>query len=188
MGALTRTRGQGRLLPWWIDTQDPEAARGNRMIRTVDPNFVVGRNGRTGRFEIWGPSLSAGGWVQLQEVRADDGTPFLGTVPWEQVVRVMLAARESAETAVDRVYEHNRRLDASRRAAQRNEFREKTHYFAKAVGREFHGDGRWNAADVSKGFHLADQGRTRPAREHVGGILVARDIGGKDKGRPCSSR
>jgi len=86
-------RNQGRMLPQWLDTRDAEAVRGSTRVRTVDRNLIVGRDRRRGVFQVWGPSLNAGGWLPICDCQDDEGRPFRGPVPWEVIVAALVQAR-----------------------------------------------------------------------------------------------
>lgn len=157
-------RGHGQAFPPWLDTQDPDAVRGTRFVRSVDPNLTVGRNRRDGSYMLWGPSVSLGGWVPIAVCQDDNGVAFAAPVPWELIVQ-----------GIRRQYDESERgLFAPQRAAaraeawkdrQRRDSAARTNatlrYAAKAVAGEIRGSGRFDARDLMEGVVCADEGRTK---------------------------
>lgn len=158
--SLTRLRNHGRALPGWLDTRDPEAARGTVRLRTIDANLVVGLDRRRGVFQVWGPSLSAGGWVALCDCQDDAGEPFRGSVPWEVILASLVRAR-GGELSADVAARHNERLQRSADAALDDRIVEGARFYARAVAGEREGWGRWDALEVEDAFRCADEGRSK---------------------------
>jgi len=147
-----RPRNNGRMLPAYLDAQHPEAVRGTTHVRTLDPNLVVGLDTRRTTFQVWGPSLAAGGWIAICDCQDDQGRPFRGTVPWERVCVALREAREG-ELSVDRAERENARLRAQTAAAADRELEEGAKYWARGIAGELHGWGRWDAADIARGWN-----------------------------------
>jgi hypothetical protein len=144
----------GGMFPAWLDTRDPEAVRGSNRVRAFDRNMVIGLDTRRWVYQLWGPSISAGGWVPIADVTDDYGQPLRGSgLVWDSVLLMVQRAREGAEAACDRVHAHNERLRASRLADMQADRRERTAYCAKAIGREVNGDGRYSAEDMVRGLN-----------------------------------
>jgi len=142
------------MLPVWLDTADPEAAKGSTRVRTVDRNLIVGVDRRRGVFQVWGPSLSTGGWVPICDCQDDGGRPFRGTVPWEVVVSALVQAR-GGELSADVVARHNEKLEQSQEAEFDRRVDEGARFYARAVAGEREGWGRWDAADVEAAYRKA---------------------------------
>lgn len=149
-----RAHGQGKALPWWLDTRDPEAIRGTTRLRTIDPNLIVGRNRKTKVFEVWGPSLHYCGWVAICECRDDQWNPWYANVPWERVVASLIEARDGM-LAPDRAAAHNERLQAEMDARERDRVREGVKYYRRHVQGQDRGYGRHSDQDVADGWHAA---------------------------------
>jgi len=149
---VTPTGGnQGRVLPQWLATTDPEALRGTQRLRTVDRNLIVGLDRRRGVFQVWGPSLSSGGWVPICDCQDDEGRPFRGFVPWDLIAAALIRAREG-ELSADIVERHNERLyaDEDRRVDERTA--DGAEFYARAVAGEREGWGRFAAEDVEAAY------------------------------------
>lgn len=160
MAVATKARGQGRMLPVWLDTGDPEAARGSVRVRTVDRNLIVGVDRRRGVFQVWGPSLQTGGWVPICDCQDDRGQPFRGTVPWEMVVGALIQAR-GGELSADVVARHNEALDRSREQELDRQVEEGARFYARAVAGEREGWSRWSTSDVEDAYRSANEGRSK---------------------------
>ena len=158
MRGFVTAGGTGRVLPAHLDTRGAEAVRGTNRVRAVDPNLIVGLDTRRGVHQVWGPSLSAGGWVPLMDVRDDLGVPYRGIVPWELVTAAILRGRAGGDQVADRIIRHNEDLVRRREAQQRAETGEKVRYCAHAVAREWSGDGRYSAEDMLAGLRQAESG------------------------------
>jgi hypothetical protein len=177
--SVARLQNHGRVFPYWLDLTDPEAVRGTRHIRTVDPNLTVGLDTRQHVYSIWGPSLSEGGWVQLLECRDDQWRPFRGFVPWELITAAIRRQMDDAERGIfvtDRVQEANQRREQRAEREQSEAYGDALDYAARAVSRELSGDSPWSAEDVVQGYHNAREGRSRAPRKqrHFGpGLPVA---------------
>lgn len=151
--AETTMQGHGRMLPVWLDTQHPTAVHGTARVRSVDREFLVGLDRRRMVFQLWGPSIYAGGWVALQDVTDDFGRPLPpNEIAWELLTAALIRGREEGLNAAERVRDHNARLQAQQEKAGADDRRERVGYFQKAVYRELDGDGRWNAQDVERGY------------------------------------
>lgn len=150
-GSVTRMSGHGKTFPTYFDTQHPEAIRGTTRLRTIDPNLIVGWNGREARLQIWGPSIAFGGWTPICDVADDYGKPYLQQVPWELILAALLEMREG-ELSSDKLV----RLDAERRAEldreQREMLAEGASYYQRGVSGELNGWGR-NLDTISAGWH-----------------------------------
>lgn len=160
-------RRQGRMLPVWLDTSDPEAARGSVRVRTVDRNLIVGLDRRRGVFQVWGPSLGVGGWVPICDCQDDLGRPFRGAVPWELVISALVQAR-AGELSADVVQRHNETLDRNRDAELDRRTQEGAEFYARAVAGEREGWGRWDASDVEAAYQRQVNGvKPAPSGRHV---------------------
>jgi hypothetical protein len=173
-----RPRRQGRMLPEWLDTADAEAAKGGQHLRRIDPNLVVGRNRRTEIYEIWGPSLSAGGWVPICECRDDDWEPYRGHVPWARIVQALVNAREgepACEVAARRNAEHAARMERERG----EELRAALKYARRAVSLDAQGSCPYPVQDVIEGYFNARDGRSKM---HAQGRVIV-DLAPRNVGR-----
>jgi hypothetical protein len=146
-----RPKNHGRTLPGYLDTQHPEAVRGTTHVRTLDPNLLVAWDPQRAAFVIYGPSLSAGGWVPICVCQDDLGRPFRGVVPWEIICATLRNAREG-ELSADIAARQNERMLAAADAARRRELEEGARYFARGIAGELEGWGRQDAADISRGW------------------------------------
>lgn len=155
-----------RIFPSWFDTSNPEAQRGTKFLRSVDPNLLVGFDTRKGCFTICGPSLSAKTWVPLTDCYDDQGRYFRAFVPWEKIaagVKQQMADAERGIFVVDRVKEHNARLDREKEAAFEDEVRSSMKYARKAIATEYDGASRWSGREVAEGYVMARDGRSKAA-------------------------
>jgi hypothetical protein len=159
-------KNQGRMLPYWLDTGDPEAQRGSTRVRSVDRNLIVGRDRRRGVFQVWGPSLSAGGWLPICDCQDDRGRPFRGTVPWELVVAALVQAR-GGELSADVAARHNEALDRAKDAELERQVEAGAKYYARAVAGEREGWGRWDYRDVEDAYRMAQEGGSKAAPRGV---------------------
>lgn len=157
MAVYQLPKNQGRMLPHWLDTRDPEAQRGSTRVRAVDRNLIVGRDQRRGVFQVWGPSLSAGGWLPICDCQDDTGRPFRGLVPWEVIVAALVQARGGALSA-DVAARHNDALDRSREEALDRQVDEGCRFYARAVAGEREGWGRWDHREVEDAYRMAQEG------------------------------
>lgn len=168
-------KNQGRMLPHWLDTGDPEAQRGSTRVRSVDRNLIVGRDRRRGVFQVWGPSLSAGGWLPICDCQDDRGRPFRGTVPWELVVAALVQAR-GGELSADVAARHNEALDRAKDAELDRQVEEGAKYYARAVAGEREGWGRWDYREVEDAYRMAQEGGSKAAprgvKHFVGGLTA----------------
>lgn len=170
-----RLFNHGHVLPGYVDTRDPEAVRGTNRVRSVDPNLLAvfnreqwGNDGVQGMYQVWGPSVDAGGWVPLLDVMDDYGKPYRGVIPWELVVAAIVRGREEGEGVIDRILAHNERLQAADEARRRNDCREGVRYFRRAIAGEVSGWGRWSAEDVARGYRSAkDSEKAAPVGQRV---------------------
>jgi len=160
------------MLPSWLDTRHPEAARGTTRVRSVDANLIIGRDLRRDVFQVWGPSLDAGGWVPLCDCQDDTGRPFRGAVPWELIVASLVQAR-GGELSVDVAARHNEALDRANDAALDRRLEEGAKFYARAVAGEREGWGRWDAAEVEDAYRMAMEGGGKAAPRGVKHFLPA---------------
>ena len=154
------------LFPSWFDTKNPEAQRGTKHLRAVDPNLLVGFDTRRGCFTICGPSLSARTWVPLTDCYDDSGRFYRGFVPWERIaVEIKRSMDEAARGifTIDKVAAHNRKLDDARDSVFENEVRNSMRYARKAVAQECDGASRWSGQEVAEGYLMARDGRSKRA-------------------------
>jgi hypothetical protein len=150
MGCL-KPRGQGRMLPHFIDTKDPEAVRGTYQLRRIDANLTVGLDRRRHVYQVWGPSLSAGGWVPICDGPDDDGRPYRGTVPWELICHALIQARDG-EPACDRAARENERREAELAARHGAEVTDALRFGRRAIAGERSGWGRWSGQEVAEAY------------------------------------
>ena len=154
------------IFPSWFDTKNPEAQRGTKHLRAVDPNLLVGFDTRRGCFTICGPSLSARTWVPLTDCEDDFGHYYRGFVPWEKIAVEIGRAMRDAERGiftVDKVQAHNRKLDAQKDSVFENEVRNSMKYARKAIAAECNGAARWSGQEVAEGYLMARDGRSKCA-------------------------
>lgn len=156
----------GCIFPSWFDTKNPEAQRGTKHLRAVDPNLLVGFDTRRGCFTICGPSLSAQTWVPLTDCEDDRGRFYRGFVPWERIAVGIKQAMDDAARGrftIDRVMEHNQKLDAQKDAEFAGMIRDSMRYACRAIAVECDGASRWSPQDVAEGFRMARDGRSKRA-------------------------
>jgi hypothetical protein len=159
-GGSVRPKNHGRLLPGWVDTSDPEAIRGSYQIRRIDANLVVALNRRSQVYEVWGPSITAGGWVPICECRDDEWRPYRGSVPWPLIVQALLNAREG-EPACEVAARRNEERAARDERQRGDELREALRYAHRAVNLECRGASPYPVRDVVEGYMNARDGRAK---------------------------
>lgn len=146
---MVRLQNHGRSWPHWMSAADLEARRGTIRVRAVDPNLICLRNERKGWWEVWGPSISAGGWVSLMVVCDDRGRAWTQNPPWELVVNAIVRGRERALSIADEVEAHNASVRAAQEKLDQDRGADGCEFFRKAVAGEAEGWGRWKADDVA---------------------------------------
>ena len=144
-------RKRNPYIPAHIDTADPEAIRGTARVRLVDPAWLIGFNTIRAVYELWGPSLERC-WCHLLDVRADDGTPFRGVVPWERIVAALQRGRDAGERLATETHEHNERLRAANNARESARLKDIVRYGHRGILAEQRGASRWASADVAEGY------------------------------------
>lgn len=155
---MTRFRNHGRMFPASFDTSDAEAKRGTARVQAIDRNLIVGRNTERGWYELWGPSISAGGWVLLLIVSDGQGRPYRANPPWDDVCAAILRGRNGAARIAEEVAEHNERVhEASMRAASERG-RDGCEFFRKAVVGEAEGWGKWSGDEVAAAYRRQTYG------------------------------
>lgn len=164
---MIRPRNQGRMLPFWLDTKDPEAKRGTVHVRGVDANLIVGLDTRRQVYMVWGPSLALGGWCAIFDCEDDRGRAFRGTVPWPLIVHELRVARDSEELSADRVQRLNDEREAASIRALQDEQYEAAVYCAKGVAGDLSGSGRHSPEDVLDGYWNARESRKAPPKGQI---------------------
>jgi hypothetical protein len=141
------------LLPFWLDTRDPEAVRGTARVRSVEPLWLAAldrrASARQGRpvYVVWGPQFTRGGWGPVCELGTVAGSP-----DWTGFVVAQQQARRGAERVVDRVLAHNERLIRDRERVQTDHRLAAAEYFGEAIAQEQDGTLRYGAQDVLRGW------------------------------------
>lgn len=165
MNLFEPRHNHGREFPAELDLRDPDAKRGTLILRGIDRELVVGFNRRRHVYEIYAPSLSAGGWVHCVDAMNDQGRPLRSPVPWQDVAFAIKDARDSELTPVERVAQHNARLADAEDRRLRQEAKEKVAYVRPAIRAETLGASRHSTDDVMQALKNAENGTTKaPAK------------------------
>ena len=158
--AFSRPQGHGQTFPPHVEPRDAEALRGSQQLRAIDPNLIVVLDKSRHVYQVWGPSLAAGGWVPIVDCQDDAGRPYRGRVPWELIAQALVQAREG-EYACDRARRENDAREAQLEREHSDRFGDALRYARRAVQGELRGYGRHSAEDVAIGFRNADEGRLK---------------------------
>lgn len=142
-----------RPLPEYLNRNLPQCLRLTRVLAELDRDLFCVWNGRTQRYEVWGPSKSQG-WAMLSAVEKPDGTPIHPDVYPTWILADLRSRRDQTPDARKLLEQNARQVEKAWDAAM-EEAGEMTKYVAKAVLEEAHGALRFGADDVFRGLRAA---------------------------------
>lgn len=149
-----------RPLPEYLRPDLPECQRLTRVLRSMDPYLLCAWNGRSARYEVWGPSKSEG-HAFITAVENLDGTPMHPDT-YPTLILADLRARDR-DPDMRRILEHNAQLVERNWHAEMDSLGDEAAYVAKAVAQEAIGALRYGVADVFLGLRNAREGRSKRA-------------------------
>jgi hypothetical protein len=138
-------------LPSYVNTDLPAARRLTHVLNAMDPQLRAGWNKIVQRFEVWGPSRSAG-WALILRVERPDGS-YLDP---EVYPHVLLDQLHSRQQPLDDLEARHAKEMERRWLALMDAAGERAKYVAKAVAQEASGTLRYGLADVFAGLAAAE--------------------------------